>query len=112
MASTTVTCPAPPNGALTSAPIPIDLRRYSSGVGLLLTISGTLTSATVQVTGDNIETQGYNPATGHWNSHDTLFLQTQSANGSLAFPVTAVRLVVVGPVGNASATLAVVQVDV
>jgi hypothetical protein len=62
----------------------------SWSLGLVLTISGSLT-ATVQVTCDPQPTAG-----GNWNSHDILVSQTSSSNSNVAFPVTAVRLVVSG----------------
>lgn len=87
--------------------IPLDLRRYSSGVGLLLTITGTLT-CTVQITGDNVQKQGYTPSSGNWNNHDSMINKTSSANGTLEFPVAALRLNVTDYTSG-SATLSVIQ---
>lgn len=61
-----------------------------SSLGLIATISpGASLEYTVQVTAD--------PITGpvppqNWNNHDVLVNQTGSANGNIAYPVTAVRL--------------------
>ena len=87
--------------------IPINLRKFSNGVGLVLTISGTLT-ASVQVTGDDVQGRDYVPSAGNWNEHDTLTNLTTSDNGNLAFPVTAVRLNV-SAWTSGSATLSVIE---
>jgi len=71
-----------------SSPMLVNLGRSVCGTSLLLTINGTLT-ATVQVTGDASPT---NDATGNWNDLDSMSGLTSSANGNLAYPVTAVRL--------------------
>ena len=64
-----------------SAPVTINLIKFTPGVGLLVTISGTLT-ADIQVSGDNV----------NWNKHDTLQGLTASANGNLAYPVAYIRI--------------------
>lgn len=97
------------SSATTSQAVPINLKRYKQGVGLIVTLSsGANLTVSVQVTGDNIFAAGYTPATGNWNEHDVLTALTASMNGNLAFPVTAVRLNVTPWVGG-SVTLAVVQ---
>jgi hypothetical protein len=95
------------NGA--SSVIPLDLRRYSEGVGLLLTITGSLT-ATVHITGDNVQKEGYTPSSGNWNNHDTMINLTSSANGNLQFPVAALRLNVTSYM-DGSAVLSVIQAE-
>jgi hypothetical protein len=50
--------------------IPLDLKRYSQGIGLLVTELEHW--YTVEITGDNVQKQGYTPASGHWNAHDSL----------------------------------------
>lgn len=90
----------------TSAPIYINQQTFAYGVGLLCTVTGAIGgSYTVQVTGD--------PANSltHWNSHDTLSGQSVSANGNLAYPVTAVRLNGASVTGAGSVTMSVVQID-
>ena len=60
------------------------------GIGLVATLSsGASLSYTVQVTADPLS-----GALVNWNNHDTMQGLTVSANGNIAFPVTAIRLVV------------------
>lgn len=71
-----------------SDPIPINLKRFQYGVGIVVTIpQGSTAAYDVEVTGDD-------PSVGlvNWNKHDTLKTKTASANGNLAYPVTALRL--------------------
>jgi len=89
--------------------IPLDLRRYSNGVGLICTVIGVL-SASVQVTGDDIFAEGYRPNLGMWNFHDTLVNLTTNANGNLEYPVTGVRLVVL-EYTSGFANLSIVQAE-
>jgi hypothetical protein len=89
--------------------IPLDLRRYSNGVGLIVSILGVL-NCSVQVTGDNIFAEGYRPILGNWNFHDTLFNLTASANGNLEYPVTGVRLAIL-EYTSGFANLSVVQAE-
>lgn len=89
--------------------IPLDLRRYSQGVGLLLTVNGVLT-VTIQITGDNVQKDGYSSNSGNWNNHDTLMNLTSSANGNLQFPVAALRLNVTSYTSG-SVTLSIIQAE-
>jgi hypothetical protein len=92
-----------------SPPVPINLKRYKQGCGLIVTITGTLT-ASIQVTGDNVFGNTYVASSGNWNNHDTLVTLTASANGNLAFPVTAVRIHC-SAYTSGSVTLSVVQAE-
>ena len=88
-----------------STPVPIDLRLFRGGVGIIVTVPDD-SSATydVEVTGDDL--------TGvptHWNKHDVLQSKSASANSNLAYPVTAIRLNPSSIVG--SIVMAVVQVE-
>lgn len=57
-------------------------------VGLIVTVSpGASLTYTVEVTADQVPS-----SSGNWNSHDVLAAQTASANGNIAYPVTAIRL--------------------
>ena len=59
-------------------------------LGLILTYSsGASLTATVQVTADPIPGNG-----GYWNNHDVIASVTGSTNSNIAYPVTAVRLVI------------------
>lgn len=97
--------------ATTSQAVPVNLKRYKQGVGLIVTLSsGANLTASVQVTGDNVQTPTYVAASGNWNDHDTLKALTASANGNLAFPVTAVRLNIT-PWTSGTATLSIIQAE-
>jgi hypothetical protein len=94
-----------------SRPIPIDLRRHKQCVGLLVTIApGSNLSYSVELTGDKLQSEGYNPSSGNWNSHDTMSDLSTSKNGVLVFPVTGVRLNVL-TWDSGSVTLSVVQAE-
>ena len=70
-----------------STPQLIDLDHFSGFIGLICTVSGTLTYS-VQVTGDPLPVGSMT----HWNEHDSITSLTASANGNIAFPVTAWRV--------------------
>lgn len=83
--ATTFVAPAP---GPTICPINPAMLANGAGIALLLNFStGAVATASVQVTGDPTPS-----TTAVWNNHDTLVNQTTSANGNIAFPVTAVRL--------------------
>jgi len=91
-----------------STPIPIDLKMFKFGVGLLVNIpTGVSATYNVQVSGDKKTSP-----LGVWNLHDVLQAMNASANNSLAYPVAMVRLQVLNT--NSSIlpiTLSVVQVS-
>lgn len=102
-----------------SAPIAINLNQFHFGVGLLCTVTMGNASAInygCQVSGDNPVLNAPTPFT-HWNAHDVLANLTASANDSLRYPCTAMRLILnsVTTPGNAawtgSVALAVVQTN-
>jgi hypothetical protein len=106
------TCQVQLTAAGTSTAIPIDLRKFKFGVGILVNVpTGVSCTYTVQVTGD--DPAKYPTITGLWNNHDCLNGLTASANGSLAYPVTKVRLQVLNTNSTATQpiTLSVIQVD-
>jgi hypothetical protein len=77
-----------PAASATQCPINPAMLSNGAGIGLILNFStGAVATASVQVTGDPSPS-----TTSVWNNHDTLVNQTTSANGNIAFPVTAVRL--------------------
>ncbi len=85
--------------------IPIKLRSFNYGVGLLVTFdAGTTGNVDVQVTGDELNLA----APTHWNKHDVLFNLSASKNSNLAYPVSAVRLKA-SSISGGAITLQVVQ---
>lgn len=78
-----------------SAPIVINLNANaywqappSYSLGIVCTVSpGASLTYSVQLTAD-----AQPSATGSWNNHDALVALTTSANGNIAFPVSAIRL--------------------
>jgi hypothetical protein len=95
----------------TSQVIPIDLRRHKAGVGLIVTVAaGSSLTYSLEITGDKLRAEGYNPASGNWNKHDTINNQSESKNGTLIFPVTGVRLNV-STWTSGSVTLSVIQTE-
>lgn len=91
------------SSAAASSAARLDLRAFpTAGVGLVVSITGTLT-ATVQVTGDN-------RTAARWVDHPDLTGLTANALGNVAFPVTGVRLNVTSYT-NGTATLDVVQAE-
>lgn len=100
--------------------IPINLRRFKFGVGLLLNFgTGASGTANVEVTGQALN-QGSGSAQGGspvgtvgptvWNLHDVLQGLTASKNSSLAYPVTGIRLNMVNLTGG-TVTLMVVEAE-
>lgn len=74
------------------AAIPININRFISGagVGLLVNLAeGSSADYDIEVTGSPLETPDADKA---WNKHDVIKNKKTSANGNLAYPVTAVRL--------------------
>lgn len=96
-----------------SVAIPINLRTFKYGVGILVTIpSGSSATYDVEVTGDEINgtsalLQNLSAGLVNWNKHDVLQGKSASANSNLAYPVTAVRLKVASVTGYV--VLSVVQ---
>jgi hypothetical protein len=69
--------------------------RYSSGIlpGIIATVSsGASLTYNVEITGDDIDAYGYNPANGNWNIFDNMDGLTASANGTLVAAVMAFRI--------------------
>ena len=93
-----------------AASTPVALNNLSPSpfnVSLLLDVTGTLT-ASVEYTLDNVFAEGYAPASGVWNAVASMGSLTADTAGSLAYPVTAVRLNVTA-FTSGSATLTVLQ---
>ena len=89
-------------------PIPIDLEKFRNGggCGLLVTIDSGSADYDIEITGSTLETPADLKA---WNKHDVVKTKIVSANGNLAYPVTAVRLYFRAIAGTV--TFAVIQPD-
>lgn len=91
-----------------SDPIYIGLKNFAAaGVGLLVTITGSLT-VNVQISGDQNVGPGKPPT--NWNNHDSANNLTASYNANAAFPITAVRLNC-SAYSSGSAVLNVIQAE-
>lgn len=89
------------NGVGASAPIPVDVYLTPTNIGLGLVLTGTV-NVTVQHTFDDIWDLS---AALTWFDHPTLAAETANADGNLAFPPRAVRLLTNSGVGTAILTL-------
>ena len=96
-------------GSGVTAVAPLDTYISPFNVGMGVVVSGTV-SYSVQHTFDNVQAEGYNPATGNWFNHPTLASLSANADGNYAFPVTAIRLNVLS--GSGTATLTAIQAGV
>lgn len=101
--------------------IPINLKRFKYGVGLIVTIpAGVTANVNVEVTGDPLSagtgsqiagnTVGVSVGAFNWNLHDVLKAITVSTNSSLAYPVTAIRLNPIS-VSGGTVTLSVIEAE-
>jgi hypothetical protein len=83
------------NAVGVGSPILINLNQFHFGVGLLCT----LTLGNASAVNYGCQVSGDNPNAGpgsftHWNAHDVLTNLTASANDSLRYPCSAMRLIV------------------
>lgn len=89
------------NGVGASINIPVDVYLSPTDIGLAIVVSGTV-NVTVQHTFDDV----FDPeATLTWFDHPTLSAETANADGNLAFPPRAVRLLTNSGTGTATLTL-------
>lgn len=80
--------------------------------GIIVNVSsGASLTYSVEVTGDDVLQNGYNPATGNWAPFTNMSGQTISAAGTLGAAVTAVRLHVTAYTSG-TATIQFVQMTV
>lgn len=96
-------------GVGVSAPIPWDNYISPFNIGFGVKVTGTV-NYTVQHTFDDVQANGYTPASGTWYNHPDVAAQTANADGNYAFPVTAIRLNVAS--GSGSATLTAIQAGI
>lgn len=103
------------------SPILINLNQFHFGVGLIATLTlGNATAGQInfgcQVSGDNpLGALAPTSPFTHWNAHDVLTNLTASANDSLRYPCSAIRLIInsLGTTVNwtGSVALAVIQTN-
>ena len=88
-----------------NAVIPIDLKHFHKGVGIVCTVTGAGSCVyEIDVTADDPRYPFVN-----WNKLDTMSALTASANSNLAYPATGLRLNMISQSGVVSVTMAVTQ---
>lgn len=92
MYSTTVTTSNASGGAVNSNIVALDPFMSQFQVSIACVVTGTA-NYTAQLTLDNIQADGYNPATGNWFTVTGLGTQTTTQLVALNQPVMGVRLV-------------------
>jgi hypothetical protein len=90
-------------------PIPLDVFISPFNTTLSVTVTGTV-DYTVQYTFDNVQASDWTPATGNWVNHPSLSAKTGSLDSNLAYPATAVRIVLNS--GNGSVRFTVIQAGI
>lgn len=91
-------------GVKYSQPLALDYFISPFNVALSVVVSGTV-NYSVQYTFDNIQDRAYTPAAGNWTSHVGFSPYTATNSQNLAYPVTAVRLVLNSGTGSVSLTV-------
>lgn len=95
------------NGVGATMPIVVDQYTNSADMSLFVAVTGTI-NYTVQFTGDNVFDPAWVAAAQpNWQDHSALASKTANANSNIAYPPSAVRLVINSFTGTASATLVV-----
>lgn len=102
----TVTTTDASGGITTSGIVALDTWTSPFAVSIGVTVTGTV-NYTVQYTLDDIQFNGWTPATGIWWSFSDLAAKTGSLAATLTAPATAVR--VVQATGNGSTSTIVLQ---
>lgn len=90
---------------------PVVLDHYISPFATTLSVlvDGTV-NYTVQYTFDRVFEDGYTPASGNWVDHPSLTTQTATKDSNLAYPATAVRIVLNS--GSGSVRFTVIQAGI
>lgn len=91
-------------GAKQSSPVALDNYISPYNVALGITVTGTV-SYTVQYTFDDVQASTYTPASGNWVDHPSLTTQTTTKDSNIAYPVTAVRIVLNSGTGSVRFTI-------
>lgn len=84
--------------------LPLDNYISPFNVTISAIVNGAATF-TVQYTLDDVQASGYSPATGNWFNHPDVTGATTSLTANIAFPVTAVRLLVTAGTGTVNMTV-------
>jgi hypothetical protein len=87
----------------------MNLNTSPFNVGFGVIVSGTV-NFTVQHTFDDVFSPSFNAGTATWFPHPTIAGQAANADGTYAFPVTAIRLLVNS--GGGTATLVLLQAGI
>lgn len=91
-------------GAKTGNTIPLDVFISPFNTSLSVTVTGTV-SYTVQYTFDNVQASDWVAASGNWVDHPSLTTKTASLDSNLAYPATAVRIVLNSGTGSVRFTV-------
>lgn len=97
-------------GAKTSAPIPLDLYISPFNTSLSVTVTG-VANYTVQYTFDKVFDGGWVAGSGNWVDHPNLTAQTATKDSNLAYPATAVRILLNSGAGSARFTVIQAGID-
>lgn len=87
-------------GVGNGAPLPVDNRSVSFGIGFGVVVTGTITY-TVQHTFDDV----YGGGTINWFPHSFVVAQTTNQDGNYAYPISAMRLITTAGTGTATLTV-------
>jgi len=89
--------------------IPLDVFISPFNTTLSVTVTGTV-NYTVQYTFDNVQASDWTPVTANWVDHPSLTSKTGSLDSNLAYPATAVRIVLNS--GSGSVRFTVIQAGI
>ena len=91
-------------GAVTGNPLPLDYFISPFNITLSVQVTGTV-NYTVQYTFDDVQASTYTPASGNWIAHPNLTTQTATLDSNLAYPATAVRIILNSGTGSVRFTV-------
>lgn len=86
-------------GAKAANTIPLDVFISPFNTALSVTVTGTV-DYTVQYTFDNVQASTWTAATGNWVNHPSLTNKVATLDSNLAYPATAVRIVLNSGAGS------------
>ena len=89
--------------------IPLDVFISPFNTTLSVTVTGTV-NYTVQYTFDNVQASDWTPGAANWVDHPSLTSKTGSLDSNLAYPATAVRIVLNS--GSGSVRFTVIQAGI